>query len=103
MKENKKTNKIKTIKEFLSDKRNKALVKLGFWLIFFIFVVIYIRFTNSNNRSYVNSDPIENLPLTITLNVAGTFSQVFPKAMATAISVDPMPVAKADNAPEVQV
>ena len=71
MEENKKTSKIKLIKEFLSDKRNKALVKLGFWLIFFIFVIIYIRIMNSiNNKNYVNSDPIiENLPQTITESI----------------------------------
>lgn len=69
MEEKKKESKIKLIKEFLSDKRNKALVKLGFWLIFFIFVIIYIRFTNNNNRSYVNNDPVPTLPLTITESV----------------------------------
>ena len=47
--------------------------------------------------------PSLNLPLTSILNVAGTFNQVLPKAIATAISVEPIPVANAPSAPDVQV
>ena len=47
--------------------------------------------------------PSLNFPLTSILNVAGTFNQVLPKAIATAISVEPIPVAKAPSAPDVQV
>ena len=35
-----KKNRLKDIKEFLSDKKNKAIVKLIIYLIFFIFVII---------------------------------------------------------------
>ena len=47
--------------------------------------------------------PFLNLPLTSILNVAGTLSHVLPSAIATAISVDPIPVANAPRAPDVQV
>ena len=47
--------------------------------------------------------PLLNLPFTIILNVCGTLSQVLPSAIATAISVEPIPVANAPSAPDVQV
>ncbi len=43
------------------------------------------------------------LPEITNLKVCGTFIHISPVAMATAISVDPIPVAKADSAPYVQV
>ena len=41
--------------------------------------------------------------MTSILNVCGTFNQVLPNAIATAISVEPIPVANAPKAPDVQV
>lgn len=65
----KKEGKIKQLKEFLSDKRNKAIVKLGFWVIFLLFVIIYVRVMNSRNNHYIENKPdvpTITLPLTIT-------------------------------------
>lgn len=65
----KKEGKIKQLKEFLSDKRNKAIVKLGFWVIFLLFVIIYVRIINNRNNRYIENKPdVPNvtLPLTIT-------------------------------------
>jgi len=45
------------------------------------------------------ADPLINLPLYTNLIVAGTFIQMSPVAIAVAISVEPMPVAKAPTAP----
>ena len=45
----------------------------------------------------------ESIILIETKIVSGTLSQVFPSAIATPTSVDPIPVAKAANAPDVQV
>lgn len=58
--------KFKKFKEFTSDKRNGALVKLGFWFIFLLFVIIYVRVMNSKTPKYI---PTENLPQTITEGV----------------------------------
>ncbi len=58
--------KFKKFKEFTSDKRNSALVKLGFWFIFLLFVIIYVRVMNSKSPKYI---PTENLPQTITEGV----------------------------------
>lgn len=57
--------KFKKFKEFTSDKRNGALVKLGFWFIFLLFVIIYVRVMNSKTPNYVN-EPVNDLPPTIT-------------------------------------
>lgn len=58
--------KFKKFKEFTSDKRNGAIVKLGFWFIFLLFVIIYVRVMNSKQPKYI---PTENLPQTITEGV----------------------------------
>lgn len=68
-----KKNKLKDIKEFLSDKKNKAIVKLIIYLIFFIFVIIYIRVMNYRANNYTKKiDPNEiiELPKTITNKVS---------------------------------
>ena len=67
--EKKKKISFKDIKEFLSDKRNKAIVKLIIYLIFFVFVIIYIRIINYRSNNYikeVDPDEIIELPKTIT-------------------------------------
>lgn len=67
--EKKKKISFKDIKEFLSDKRNKAIVKLIIYLIFFVFVIIYIRIINYRSNNYIkriDSDEITELPKTIT-------------------------------------
>ena len=70
--ENIKPTRLSQIKEFMSDKRNKAIVKLSIYGIFLLIVIIYIRVTTANNRARVinNSENInntyENLPDTIT-------------------------------------
>lgn len=66
--------KFKKFKEFTSDKRNGAIVKLGFWFIFLLFVIIYVRVMNSKTPNYVK-DPVNDLPLTITEGVK-TFKNV---------------------------
>lgn len=58
--------KFKKFKEFTSDKRNGAIVKLGFWFIFLLFVIIYVRVMNSKQPKYI---PTESLPPTITEGV----------------------------------
>lgn len=63
LKKQRRKEKREKIKTFLSDKRNKAIVKLGIYFIFILFVVIYVRAMNSKRPSYV---PTENLPQTIT-------------------------------------
>ena len=68
-----KKNKLKDIKEFLSDKKNKAIVKLIIYLIFFIFVIIYIRVMNYRANNYtkkIDPDEIIELPKTITNKVS---------------------------------
>ena len=68
-----KKNKLKDIKEFLSDKKNKAIVKLIIYLIFFIFVIIYIRVMNYKANNYtkkIDPDEIIELPKTITNKVS---------------------------------
>lgn len=68
-----KKNKLKDIKEFLSDKKNKAIVKLIIYLIFFIFVIIYIRVMNYRSNNYtkkIDPDEIIELPKTITNKVS---------------------------------
>lgn len=60
--------KFKKFKEFTSDKRNGALVKLGFWFIFLLFVIIYVRIMNSKTPNYANN-PVDDLPQTITEGV----------------------------------
>ena len=68
-----KKNKLKDIKEFLSDKKNKAIVKLIIYLIFFIFVIIYIRVMNYRTNNYtkkIDPDEIIELPKTITNKVS---------------------------------
>lgn len=68
-----KKNKLKDIKEFLSDKKNKATVKLIIYLIFFIFVIIYIRVMNYRANNYtkkIDPDEIIELPKTITNKVS---------------------------------
>ena len=68
-----KKNKLKDIKEFLSDKKNKAIVKLIIYLIFFIFVIIYIRVMNYRANNYtkkIDPDGIIELPKTITNKVS---------------------------------
>jgi len=47
--------------------------------------------------------PAGHWPVSFTRKLSGTRNQVLPKAMATATSVEPMPVAKAPSAPPVQV
>ena len=47
--------------------------------------------------------PAGHLPVSFTRKLSGTRNQVLPKAMATATSVEPIPVAKAPRAPPVQV
>lgn len=69
---NKKIN-FKDIKEFLSDKRNKAIVKLIIYFIFFAIIIIYIRIINFKSNSYPVTDNIkeeEQLPKTITDKVS---------------------------------
>lgn len=71
--EKKKKISFKDIKEFLSDKRNKAIVKLIIYLIFFVFVIIYIRVINYRSNNYikkVDSDETIELPKTITDKIA---------------------------------
>lgn len=59
--------KINNIKSFLSDKKNKALVKLGLWFIFFILVIVYIKFLEYKKSNYVSNKPVvDELPITIT-------------------------------------
>ena len=68
-----KKNRLKDIKEFLSDKKNKAIVKLIIYLIFFIFVIIYIRVMNYRANNYtkkIDPDEIIELPKTITNKVS---------------------------------
>ena len=68
-----KKNRLKDIKEFLSDKKNKAIVKLIIYLIFFIFVIIYIRVMNYKANNYtkkIDPDEIIELPKTITNKVS---------------------------------
>lgn len=70
-KEEQKNKKIsfKDIKEFLSDKKNKAIVKLIIYFIFFAIVIIYIRIINFKNNSYPvidNTQQVEQLPKNIT-------------------------------------
>lgn len=68
-----KKNKLKDVKEFLSDKKNKAIVKLIIYLIFFIFVIIYIRVMNYRANNYtkkIDPDEIIELPKTITNKVS---------------------------------
>lgn len=68
-----KKNRLKDIKEFLSDKKNKAIVKLIIYLIFFIFVIIYIRVMNYRTNNYtkkIDPDEIIELPKTITNKVS---------------------------------
>ena len=68
-----KKNRLKDIKEFLSDKKNKAIVKLIIYLIFFIFVIIYIRVMNYRANNYtkkIDQDEIIELPKTITNKVS---------------------------------
>jgi len=43
--------------------------------------------------------PLGKLPLITIFMVSGTRSQIFPVAKITAISLRPMPVARAPNAP----
>lgn len=59
-----KVSKIKIIKEFLSDKRNKAIVKLGAYFIFFFVIILFIRLSNKEKNVMSNSDI--DLPPTIT-------------------------------------
>ena len=68
-----KKNRLKDIKEFLSDKKNKAIVKLIIYLIFFLFVIIYIRVMNYRANNYtkkIDPDEIIELPKTITNKVS---------------------------------
>lgn len=68
-----KKNKLKDVKEFLSDKKNKAIVKLIIYLIFFIFVIIYIRVMNYRANNYtkkIDPDEIIELPKTITNKIS---------------------------------
>lgn len=68
-----KKNRLKDIKEFLSDKKNKAIVKLIIYLIFFIFVIIYIRVMNYKANNYtkkIDPDEIIELPKTVTNKVS---------------------------------
>lgn len=71
--EKKKKISFKDIKEFLSDKKNKAIVKLIIYLIFFLFVIIYIKVINYRSNNYikkVNPDEIIELPKTITNKIS---------------------------------
>ncbi len=73
--ENKEESKKKKLKEyysnareFLKDKRNKALVKLIIYAIFFTIVIIFIR-ANTNKNTVANNYQEEKLPQTITENI----------------------------------
>lgn len=47
LKKQKRKEKKEKIKSFFSDKKNKAIVKLCLYFVFFLFVIIYIRIMNS--------------------------------------------------------
>lgn len=64
--EDKKKGKIDNIKVFLSNKRNKAIVKLGIYFIFLLFVVLYIRF-NSTSKLQKNYEPTNIIEKTDTI------------------------------------
>lgn len=59
-----KVSKIKVIKEFLSDKRNKAIVKLCAYFIFFFVIILFIRLSDKGKNMIDNNDI--DLPPTIT-------------------------------------
>lgn len=63
-----KSSKFMQVKEFLSDKRNKAIVKLAIYGVFLLFFVIYIRITYASNKSKIDHDikNVVSLPETIT-------------------------------------
>lgn len=48
--------KIDEVKEFISNPRNRALVKLGFFLLFFIFVAVMCRVYSSPSRTIVKEE-----------------------------------------------
>lgn len=57
--------KVNNVKDFLSDKKNKALIKLIIYFIFFLILIIYVRVSSSNHKNYIN-ELENNLPQTIT-------------------------------------
>ena len=64
-KKEEKVSKIKAFKEFISDKRNKAIVKLGIYGVFILIVVLYIRLSTAgtskpvkNNNDVLNNEPV---------------------------------------------
>lgn len=67
LKKQKRKEKREKVKAFLSDRRNKAIVKLCIYFIFFLFVIIYIRVMDTR-KPVVPSSP--NLPDTITTAVS---------------------------------
>ena len=52
-----KKSKFADVKEFLSDKKNKAIVKLIVYGLFILFVAIYVRVISSNNHNLTPSNP----------------------------------------------
>ena len=66
LKKQKRKERKQKVKDFLAVKRNKALVKLGFYFLFFLIIILYIRFA-SRKTTYV---PSPSLPDTITTSIS---------------------------------
>lgn len=68
--DDKKISKVDNIKKFLSDKRNKAIVKLSIYGVFILIVCIYVRIIGSQPRKVIKNNEtnstVVNIPNTIT-------------------------------------